>query len=85
MAGVFYIEGYGNSARFLTLRSELVYQCVIYLNGTSMNIEQNIPLSSNLNHALTSAEIQTLKQTLSESVFEKEGRLELTFKVRIIT
>ena len=39
LAGVFYIEVYGNNACFLTLRSELYYR-VIYLNGTSMNIEQ---------------------------------------------
>ena len=34
-----YIEVYGNNACFLTLRSELYYS-VIYLNGTSMNMEQ---------------------------------------------
>ena len=34
-----YIEVYGNNACFLTPRSELCYS-VIYLNGTSMNIEQ---------------------------------------------
>ena len=34
-----YIEVYGNNACFLTPRSELYYS-VIYLNGTSMNIEQ---------------------------------------------
>ena len=34
-----YIEFYGNNACFLTLRSEL-YHSIIYLNGTSMNIEQ---------------------------------------------
>ena len=34
-----YIEVYGNNACFLTQRSELYYS-VIYLNGTSMNIEQ---------------------------------------------
>ena len=33
------IEIYGNNACFLTPRSELYYS-VIYLNGTSMNIEQ---------------------------------------------
>ena len=34
-----YIEVYGNNACFLTPRSELYYS-IIYLNGTSMNIEQ---------------------------------------------
>ena len=34
-----YIEVYGDNTFFLTLRSELYYS-VIYLNGTSMNIEQ---------------------------------------------
>ena len=34
-----YIEVYGNNACFLTPRSEPFYS-VIYLNGTSMNIEQ---------------------------------------------
>ena len=34
-----YIEVYGNNACFLTPHSELYYS-VIYLNGTSMNIEQ---------------------------------------------
>ena len=34
-----YIEVYGNNACFLTPRSELYYS-VIYLNGTSMHIEQ---------------------------------------------
>ena len=34
-----YIEVYGNNACFLTPPSELCYS-VIYLNGTSMNIEE---------------------------------------------
>ena len=34
-----YIEVYGNNACFLTPRGELYYG-VIYLNGTSMNIEE---------------------------------------------
>ena len=41
LAGVFYIEVYGDNACLLTLLSELYYR-VIYLNGSSMNIEQKI-------------------------------------------
>ena len=39
LVGGIYIEVYGNNACFLTPRSELYYS-IIYLNGTSMNIEQ---------------------------------------------
>ena len=80
-----YIEIYGNNACFLTQRSELYYS-VIYLNGTSMNIEQKtfVQQVEPTIVAHTSAEIQPLKETLSNQCSRENTGLELTFKVRIM-